>query len=168
MHGWARAQHGEHDEGIEEMRRGIEGWRATGAELAAPYDFGLLAEAHSLAGRPEQGLLALADAMASSARSGEVWWRAELLRIEAELRLKLPAPDAEAAERGFLDALGLARAQRARSLELRAAASLCRFWTKQGKPALEAQRPLADVLNWFTEGRETADLEQAARLLERC
>lgn len=165
MRGWAWAQLGRVDEGIAEMRQGIDGWRATGAELAAPYYLGLLAEAHGAAGRPDKGLDAIAEAMASSARSGEAWWRAELWRLEAELRLMLQAPDERAAESRLLEALDLARAQRARSLELRAAASLFRLWTKQGKPPLDARRPLTDVLNWFTEGRETADLKQAARLL---
>jgi predicted ATPase len=163
----ARSQQGQADEGIAEMRRGIDEWRATGAELAGPYYLGLLAEAHGAAGRPDRAIEAILDAQASSTRSGEAWWRAELWRIDGELRLKLPTPDEGAAERRFLDTLDLARAQRARSLELRAAASLCRLWTKQGKPPLEAQRPLADALTWFTEGRETADLKQALLLVGR-
>jgi len=165
MRGWARTQQGQAEEGIAEMRRGIDEWRATGAELAAPYYLGLLAEAHGVAGQPETGIEVILEALASSARSGEVWWRAELWRIEAELRLKLPMPDEATAERRVLEALELARAQRARSLELRAAASLFRLWTSQGRPPREAQRPLAEVLDWFTEGHETSDLKQAMLLL---
>ena len=59
------------------------------------------------------------------------------------------------------------RAQSARSLQLRAAASLYRLRTKRGTPALDARQLLADALNWFTEGCETADLKQAAALLSR-
>jgi adenylate cyclase len=165
MRGWARAQLGQAEEGISEMRRGIDEWRATGAELATPYYLGLLAEAHGAAGRPEAGCETILEALGSSDRSGEAWWRAELWRIEAELRLKLAVADEEAAERRLLDALDLARAQRARSLELRATASLFRLWTKQGKRSVDAQRALADTLNWFTEGRDTSDLKQAAQLL---
>jgi predicted ATPase len=165
MRGWALSQRGQSEEGIAEMRRGIDDWRATGAELAVPYYLGLLAEAHGVAGQPERGGEVILEALALSARSGEVWWRAELWRIEAELRLKLPTPDEAAAERRFLEALELARAQQSRSLELRTAASLFRLWTKQGKSPREAQRPLSDVLNWFTEGRGTSDIKQAVLLL---
>ena len=168
MRGWAQSQQGQLDAGIAEMRRGIDEWRATGAELAAPYYLGLLADAHGAASRPETGLELLLDAHASSTRSGEAWWRAELWRLEGELRLKLPEADESAAERLFTEAIELSRAQRARSLELRAAVSLCGLRISQGIPTLEAQRPLADVLSGFTEGRETADLKRAARLLERC
>ena len=167
MRGWALSQQGHPEEGIAEMRRAIDEWRATGAELGTPYYLGLLAEAHGAAGRPETGVEVILDALASSDRSGEVWWRAELWRIDAELRLKLPVPDEAAAERRLLDALELARAQRARSLELRTAASLFCLWTKRGKPPREAHQPLADVFNWFTEGRETSDLKQAMQLLSR-
>jgi class 3 adenylate cyclase/predicted ATPase len=183
MRGWARSQldpgqagqagqgqipgqiPGAIDAGIAEIRRGIDEWRATGAELAAPYYFGLLGDAHGRAGRPEAGLDAIGEGLASSERSGEIWWRAELWRLDGELRLMLASPDEATAERRFLEALELTRSQRARSLELRAAASLCRLWTKQGKPALEAQGPLMNILTEFTEGRETADLKEAARLL---
>jgi class 3 adenylate cyclase/predicted ATPase len=165
MRGWARAQRGEPAEGIADMRRGIEAWRATGAELAAPYYLGLLAETLGACGRPEEGIDVMLEAIASSDRSGEAWWRAELLRIDAELGLQLAAPEVEVAERRLLDALDLARSQQARSLELRAAASLCRLWTRRGRPPLEAERPLIGVFEWFTEGHATADLLQAARLL---
>ena len=165
MLGWARSQLGRPEDGIDDMRQGIDGWRSTGAELAAPYHLGLLAETYGAASQPDAGLVVVGEALASSARSGEAWWRAELLRVEAELRLKSPAPDAASAERLLLEALDLARIQRARSLELRAAASLCRLWRKQGKPRRQAERPLADVLNWFSDGGETADLREAAALL---
>jgi predicted ATPase len=165
MRGWARAQRGDVEEGIADMRRGIADWRATGAELAAPYYLGLLAETLGAAGPPEAGIDVVLEALGSSDRSGEAWWRAELWRIEAELRLKAATPETDVAERRLLDALDLARAQQARSLELRAAASLCRLWLRLGRPSVDAERPLASVVEWFTEGYATADLTQAAHLL---
>jgi predicted ATPase len=165
LRGWARARRGETADGIGDMRRGIEAWRATGAELAAPYYLGLLAETLGAAGQPDAALEVVLDALASSDRSGEAWWRAELWRIEAELRLQLPSPDLDFAAQRLEAALDLARVQQARSLELRAAASLYRLRTRSGKPPLEAGQVLAGVLDWFTEGRATADLTQAARLL---
>jgi class 3 adenylate cyclase/predicted ATPase len=167
MRGWARTQLGKVDEGIADMRRGIDGWRATGAELAAPYYFAMLAEAHGRAGRPDAGLEAIAEAIASSDRSGEVWWLAEVWRIEGELRLMQSGAGGEMIERLFLGALALARTQQARSLELRAAGSLLRLWTMRGTPFDQAQQPLADAFAAFTEGHQTRDLQEAARLLRR-
>jgi predicted ATPase len=57
------------------------------------------------------------------------------------------------------------RRQQARSLELRAAMSLARLWQHQGKRA-EAHALLAEVYGWFTEGFDTADLQEAKALLE--
>src|SRR5262249_27369161 len=53
----------------------------------------------------------------------------------------------------------------ARWWELRAAMSLARLWQQQGKPA-EAYALLAPVYGWFTEGFDTADLQEARGLLE--
>ena len=59
----------------------------------------------------------------------------------------------------------MARRQRAKSLELRAVMSLSRLWQQQGKCA-EAHELLAPVYGWFTEGFDTADLQEAKALLE--
>jgi len=65
----------------------------------------------------------------------------------------------------YLQALTVARQQKATSLELRAAISLARLWQRQGKQA-EAHQLLAKVYDWFTEGFDTADLREAKALLE--
>jgi len=70
----------------------------------------------------------------------------------------------EKAETCFLQALDMARRQQARSLELRATMSLGRLWQQQGKRA-EAHELLAPIYNWFTEGFDTADLQDAKVLL---
>jgi predicted ATPase len=62
-------------------------------------------------------------------------------------------------------ALALARRQEAKSLELRAAMSLTRLWHQQGKRD-EARALLAPIYGWFTEGFDTADLQEARTLLE--
>jgi predicted ATPase len=59
----------------------------------------------------------------------------------------------------------VARRQQARSLELRAAMSLARLWERQGKRT-DARELLAPVYGWFTEGFDTADLQEAKALLE--
>ena len=67
-------------------------------------------------------------------------------------------------EAAFREALSIARAQQAKSLELRAATSLARLWRDQGKRA-EAHDLLAPVHAWFTEGFDTLDLREAKALL---
>ena len=59
----------------------------------------------------------------------------------------------------------IARRQQAKSLELRAVMSLSRLWQRQGKRA-EAYELLAPIYGWFTEGFDTADLQEAKALLE--
>ena len=165
MRGWAWTKLGRMDEGLAEMRRGIDGWRATGAELAAPYYLSLLAEAQGAAGQVDRALDTLQQAFASSNRSGEAWWRPEICRLDGELRLLQPTPDLTTVERCFVEALVTARAQTSRSLELRAACSLLRLDHRLRQPTDGARATLTRVLDWFTEGRDTADLRNAAALL---
>ena len=96
--------------------------------------------------------------------SKESWWEAEIDRIEGELALKSP-PDAAKAEEYFERSLAVARAQQAKSWELRAAMSMARLWRNQGKRA-EARDLLAPVYGWFTEGFDTLDLKEAKALLD--
>ena len=70
-----------------------------------------------------------------------------------------------AGEASLRRALTVARRQQAKSLELRAAMSLARLWQQQGKQA-EACELLAPIYDWFTEGFDTADLQEAKALLE--
>ena len=65
----------------------------------------------------------------------------------------------------FQQALAIARRQQAKSLELRAAMSLACLWQQQGKRA-EAHELLAPIYGWFTEGFDTADLQEAKALLD--
>jgi adenylate cyclase len=69
-----------------------------------------------------------------------------------------------ASEACFLEAIGIARQQGAKSLELRATVSLARLWQGQGKKE-EARQKLAEIYGWFTEGFDTADLKEAKGLL---
>jgi predicted ATPase len=71
----------------------------------------------------------------------------------------------DAAETCFQQALAVARGQGARWWELRAATSLARLWQQQGKRQ-EAHDLLAPVYGWFTEGFDTADLQEAKALLD--
>ena len=95
-----------------------------------------------------------------------MWWsEAEMSRLQGALRLQLARPDVSQAATCFQQALAVARRQQAKSFELRAALSLARLWQQQGKQA-EAHTLLAPIYGWFTEGFDTADLQEAKALLD--
>jgi class 3 adenylate cyclase/predicted ATPase len=165
LRGWTLAQQGQAKKGIEQINQGLMDYRATGAEVTRSYFLALLAEAHGMMGQPVEGLTALAEALALVDTKGERHYEAELYRLKGELLLQRSLDNQPEAETCFHHALGIARSQQAKSLELRAARSLARLWQQQGKRQ-EAHDLLAPVYTWFTEGFDTADLQEAKALLE--
>jgi TOMM system kinase/cyclase fusion protein len=166
MWGWALAEQGRHTDGMAQLRQGLEAYRATGATLWRPYCLGLLAEAQGKSGQPDEGLRVLEDALALAGTDDEErWYEAELYRLKGELLRRQVLPDEDHADICFRHALDVARRQEAKSLELRAAMSLSRLWQQQGKRD-EARELLAPIYGWFTEGFDTADLQEAKVLLE--
>jgi tetratricopeptide (TPR) repeat protein len=155
------AQQGRVEEGIATLRQGLDAWEATGAQLALPYSHARLAEAFLLGGRREEGLQALDEPFSCVE---EVWWLPEQHRLRAELLLLAPGHEAEA-EAALRQALAVARRQKSRSLELRAATSLARLLQKRGRTA-EGRDPLVECYAWFTEGFDTTDLQEARELLD--
>ena len=125
----------------------------------------MLAEVCDHLGHPEDGLQALAEAHTLVEQQEERWWEAEISRLRGVLLLRQPGTPQAEAETWLQRALDVARRQEAKSLELRAAMSLSRLWQQQGKRA-EARALLAPVYGWFTEGFDTADLQEAKALLE--
>ena len=95
----------------------------------------------------------------------ERYWEAEIHRLRGVLLLRQPGTPQAEAEAWLQRALDVARRQEAKSLELRAAMSLSRLWQQQGKRD-EARALLAPIYGWFTEGFDTADLQEAQALLE--
>ena len=164
LHGWARAMHGQGEAGIAEMRQGLAAELAMGSKAWQPYFLGLLAEAYGVGGHPDEGLPLLAEALAVMDATEECFYAAELYRLKGALLLRQAVPDASQAEACFHQALDIARQQQAKSWELRAATSLSRLWQQQGKRG-EAHALLAPIYNWFTEGFDTADLQEARALL---
>jgi class 3 adenylate cyclase/predicted ATPase len=176
LQGWARAELGQSEEGITQIRQGLATNQAIGTGLFQSYYLALLAEAYGKAGQAEDGLAVLAEALTVVDTSGERFYEAELYRLTGELtlqqskvqssRVKVPSPQAEAeAEACFHKAIEIARKQQAKSLELRAVMSLSRLWQQQGKKK-EAHELLAETYGWFTEGFDTKDLQEANALLE--
>jgi len=136
----------------------------TGNQQAAPSILAILAEAQRAAGQLAESQGTVATALAVAAQTVQPFFDAELHRLDGELLLATGGEADEAAAR-YHRALAIAREQGSCSLELRAATSLARLWRDQGKRA-EARDLLAPVYGWFTEGFDTADLQQAKTLLE--
>jgi len=126
---------------------------------------GLLAERYGKAGQVAAGLDILHEALATAERCGARRWEAELYRLKGELLLEQPVDHTGEAEACLQQALAIARRQQAKSFELRTAMSLSRLWQHQGQHAA-AYELLASVYGWFTEGFDTADLQEAKALLE--
>jgi predicted ATPase/class 3 adenylate cyclase len=161
--GWVKAKRGDVTEGMSLLRSGSAAYRATGAEMLAPYHIGLLAQACEMAGQIEEGLTLLDEALQIVERTGERWFAAELYRHKGQLLLRQGHP--EAAEELYRKALGIAEEQEAKLWELRAAMSLARLRLDQGRHA-EGRDLLAPVYGWFTEGFATPDLKEAKALLD--
>ncbi|APW36887.1 hypothetical protein RD110_06505 [Rhodoferax koreense] len=170
MHGRARAELGEVEAGIAEMAEGYAQWVATGAMVTRGFYLVLRAEGQALAGRPEEGLVLLRMAMDVVTRCGERFYEAEIGRMLGELSLQQAQRsglDADAqAQQCFTAALALAQEKGMASLGLRAAASMARLWTRQGRPN-EARQLLQAAFDVIDEGQDTRDVRQARELLQR-
>jgi predicted ATPase len=165
--GWACAMREPGPEGIAQIQRGMEIWRGTGAGLSRSNWLALLADAYGRAGQARAGLPVVAEALHLVDETREGWWEAEVYRLQGELLLQADSAEGPAAatpEECFRRALEVARSQHARSLELRAASSLARLWQSRGDGAAAASL-LAPIYNAFTEGFDTADLQEAKQLL---
>jgi predicted ATPase len=165
LRGWALAMQDQGEAGLAQVRQGITSYRATGAALLVPYYCTVLADVCAYLGHTEDGLQALAEAHTLVEQHEECWWEAEVYRLRGILLLRQPGTPPQEAETWLRRALDVACRQQAKSLELRAAMSLARLWQQQGKQA-EAHELLAPIYGWFTEGFDTADLQEAKALLE--
>ena len=167
---WARfsagavlARTGELVHGMEIMQDAMEAAQEISANIFRSVQLGHLAAAYGRLGRPEIGVDLLQEAIGIVDNTDERFFEAELHRFRGEILIALgKADDAEAA---LQRAMAVARIQDARLWELRAAASLARLWSDQGRKA-DARWLLAPVYDWFTEGLATADLKTARLLLE--
>jgi tetratricopeptide (TPR) repeat protein len=199
--GWLLVGQGKEEEGLAQLRQGLTLLRQGGQELGIAYFMGLLVEACGIAGRIDEGLAVVAEALTIGQRRGERFYDAELYRLKGQLVFQsavrgprsenptpqFPPPNSQAeAEECFQKALEIARQQQAKSFELRAAMSLVRL-RQQQVSALDSRntqhvtRPtqqetharrreagalLQEIYNWFTEGFDTQDLQDAEALLQ--
>ncbi len=161
--GWARAVLGDSEGGIAEIKSCIEGMRAAIGGIAVVF-ISALVQTQVYLERYGDAIDSIAEALADAARNGDGHYLAELHRLKAVCLLELFPGEAAQAEALLGEALVISRRQRARTLELRAAASLARLWQKEGKREA-ARELLTGVYDSFTEGFATHDLRQAATLL---
>jgi predicted ATPase len=154
---------GKIDSGIQTMLEGRRALMVLG-ELAV-YDISdyYAAIAYLDAARAGEGLAIVNEAIAKVAAGGSGAIEADLYRLKGELRLMAGKPGSEA-EESFHTAIAIAQRQQARSWELRATTSLARLMRESGRRD-EARRMLAEIYNWFSEGFDTRDLQEAKQLL---
>ncbi len=163
MQGWGEAIGNPTRATTQGFRDRIERHRAVGTDLFAPYFLTLLGEVALKANQADECIAALDEAETVLNRTGERWWESETHRLHGALLVAQGGNSAEAEGR-FEKALAVARQSDAKSLELRAAVSLARLWQQRGQRH-EARELLAPLYNWFTEGFNTADLQEAKALL---
>jgi predicted ATPase len=144
---------------------GIAAYRATGATVFLPFFLPHFARAHAELGQFEAARRCIGEAMTAAKTAKETWGEAEIHRTAGEIALMSPEPDAAKAQAHFERAIAIARAQQAKSWELRAATSLAGLWRNHGKRQ-QARDLLAPVYGWFTEGFDTLDLKEAKALLD--
>lgn len=190
LRGWAMSQQGQGARGIEHLQRGLALTHETGTQIWRTAYLAQLADAHGQIGNPDEGLRIAREALADVERMQERMYEAEIHRITGVLAFQSQAsleqvpdkskasqdksenispqpltPSTQEAEACFLKSIAIAQQQGAKSLELRATMSLARLWQQQGKQH-EARQALSAIYNWFTEGFETVDLQEAKALIE--
>ena len=149
---------------VDMITSGIAAWRSTRATVHVPLHLLSLARAYAELGQFDDAWRCIGEAMTGIETNKETLFEADVHRTAGEIALLSPEPDAAKAEACFERALAVARAQQAKSWELRAATSLARLWRDQGKPDA-ARDLLAPVYGWFTEGFDTRDLTESRALL---
>jgi predicted ATPase len=156
---------GQPSDAVRALTSGLGHRRSMGITTFSPFFLSNLASAYAELGQFDDAWPCIGEALAAIETTKERWCEAEVERIAGEVSLKSHEPDAAKAEAYFERAMAVARAQQAKSWELRAAMSMARLWRNQGKRD-EARDLLAPVYGWFTEGFDTRDLKEAKALLD--
>jgi tetratricopeptide (TPR) repeat protein len=163
VHGRALIGQRRPQDGVAKLRRALADLESAHSLDARPMLLSWLADAYGKTGKSGKALAILAEALALTENTGDRRYEAEINRLRGEL-LRGQGADADA-EASFQKSVAVARAQSAKSFELRATMSLARLWRSQGKVEAACEM-LAEVYAWFTEGFDTADLQDARALLD--
>jgi class 3 adenylate cyclase/predicted ATPase len=165
LQGWLLVLTGKASDAVQMIASGIAAIRSTGATHFTLLYLSYLANAYTELGQFDDARHSIGEAMTVMEMTKEKWCEAEINRVAGEIALNSPQPDTAKAEGYFERALAVARAQQAKSWELRAATSMARLLRDQGKRD-EARALLVPVYGWFTEGFDTLDLKEAKALLD--
>ena len=164
LEGWVTAASGVFGSGLEHMRRGIELMREQNVLLFDGLLKMALAEAETRAGDPDRALAVLDEALASSDRTGNRAFEAELHRVRGETLLKRDPANPVPAEEAFLAAIAVAKQQGTRSFGLRAALSLAKMYQSISRPA-DAHAVIAPALEGFSPTPQMPEIQEAEALL---
>jgi predicted ATPase len=163
--GWARAQLGQPDQGVAELRAGLDQLDEIGVSTKVAHFTAPLVEGLLKAGHIEEGLNLVSEAVAFARATGAQFYEPDYYRLEGDLLLMKSAEQTASAEGCFRKAIEIAGQHGAKWFELRASLSFARLLNKQGERA-EARTMLGEIYGWFTEGFDTADLKDAKALLD--
>ena len=163
--GCVSALNGKAADAVQTIGSGLQAWRSTGASLWMPVYLAHLIAAYADLGRFDDAWRCFNEATTLMQQTKERWCESEIYRIAGEVAIRSPDSDVSKAEAFFRHALEVAKAQQAKSYELRAATSLARLRLDQGRRD-EALQQLAPIYNWYSEGFHTHDLRQAKALLD--
>jgi class 3 adenylate cyclase/tetratricopeptide (TPR) repeat protein len=163
LEGWSKCEQGKIPEGIAEMDQSIASFQKAGVRTFEAFNSTLLADWYCRTGALDKGFAVLQEALSLVERGGRMY-ESEIHRLIGEC-LHLQGENDAIVEKHYMKAIQVAQRQSAKSLELRAVMSLSRLWRKQGRNE-EALKMLRQTYDWFSEGFDTADLKEAALLLE--
>ena len=162
--GSALAALNEAEAALDEIHRGRAEAEKLRNSIFKPMTLHFEAQALATLGRFDEAFARLDESLETVEATQERWWEAEIYRLRGEISRQSKG-SLEDAEASFRRAIDVARDQKAKLFELRAATSLGRLWQEAGKNR-EARELIAPLYEWFTEGMESPDLKNARTLLE--
>jgi class 3 adenylate cyclase/predicted ATPase len=164
LEGWVTAATGAVGSGLEDMRHGAALLREQRVQMFDGLVKIALAETEARAGDADRAIGTLDEALATSDRTGDRAFEAELHRARGDILLKRDPANPAPAEDAFLAAIAVAKQQAARSFELRAALALAKLYQSTGRP-VEAHAVLAPALEGFSPTPEMPEIAEAQALL---
>lgn len=165
LKGEVLVRQGSLDEGTELLRTALSDMKTKSPKnLMRTVTACALSEALAGAGRFDEALAVIGDALAPTPMGSETWETPELLRVKADILLERTPPDVAEAESCLERSIECARRQFAKGWELRATITLAKLRSMQGRHE-EGRRQLAAIHGPFTEGFDTRDLKAASKWL---
>ncbi|MCJ7537927.1 MAG: AAA family ATPase [Anaerolineales bacterium] len=165
IRGWARLQSGKAGMALKLMENGINAMQAIGAELGRPYFLSLMAEAYGEKIENKEGLKLIETALDKAESSHELWYESSLNWLWGYLADVQGVSEGEIATR-YWQAIEIAKKQKAKTLELRAAVTLVKF-DQAGDQAQMARDVMRDTYLWFEEGFDSDLLVEARTLTDK-